>query len=664
MGVRLVDSYLSKLEVRRTVRNWPSEVRSVVDGYREHTTISHALQKDAIQNGWSARRYKKGRDWMFTFELVSSGKKSFLVMTDYGTTGLTGRVLKPEEYEMDLPGEEKWGRFEGVAFTQPRGERTLGSRGRGKFIFVGASKEHTILYDTVRSDGSYRFGFRTVNKTESPVVAYDDDEGRNLIEQMTDDLFKPLTDVGTRVIIVNPLDEVIDDFKNGRLIRYIGETWWGLILKHNAAIKLRNNGTEIFATIPEEFDLSDEESEHIKIWKVNNHSIRVGLETVRIKNLHIVSKSNKQIPEDLRGIAIQRSGMKICSIEPRYLSRDVAHGIYGYINFDSDTEEALLADEGIEHYSFDFRKSIPGAIKRFVEDELMRFAQEKLGYGVNKRELQRQQQRNAERRALTAVNNFARALGIGAGPSGGGGGGGGGKPKKIRIQMTALSLPRPSDLRVNYGETVSDINIRVVNDNERDIDFRVKFFLRFYDKLIKVFDECDIQLVAGSKSDYIGPFEETFSESNYPDKGKYTVVAKIISLAEEDKGIELDYKTKSFYLEEEPPKKGIFERIEAFGFPDEEPLKYWIGYSEFGSEKGLILYYNLDHPGYFVISQNEEDLAEYILRIAGPELCRYDLMQKEPLLFKEEQKEDPQEILKQERNVLGELVYKFRRGEI
>ena len=133
---------------------------------------------------------------------------------------------------------------------------------------------------------------------------------------------------------------------------------------------------------------------------------------------------------------------------------------------------------------------------------------------------------------------------------------------------------------------------------------------------------------------------------------------------DEDKGMELDYKTKSYYLEEDPPMRGLFERCEAFGFPDEEPIMFWMGYSEYGSERGLILYYNLNHPGYAPVSESEEDLAEYIIRIAGQEICRFDLMQETPVLFTDEQKDDPQEILKQERKVLGELVYRFRRGEV
>ncbi|GAH82008.1 unnamed protein product, partial [marine sediment metagenome] len=126
----------------------------------------------------------------------------------------------------------------------------------------------------------------------------------------------------------------------------------------------------------------------------------------------MVYNSGRSVPEDIRGVAIQRDGMKICSIEPMYLGREIAEGVYGYITFDSDTEEALLEDEGIEHYFYDFRRSLPGTVKRFVVDEMTRFAREKLGYGTDARQLRRQQQRNAERRALVAINKFAKEIGI------------------------------------------------------------------------------------------------------------------------------------------------------------------------------------------------------------------------------------------------------------
>jgi len=213
-------------------------------------------------------------------------------------------------------------------------------------------------------------------------------------------------------------------------------------------------------------------------------------------------------------------------------------------------------------------------------------------------------------------------------------------------------------------EKIENIKARIVNDADSPVIVKLKFFLRYFDKIIKVYSEEDATIPPKSKSHEFGPFEEVFSEKNFPDKGKYTVVTKIVSLMDENKGSELDYKTKSFYLEEDPPMRGLFERCEAFGFPDEEEVKYLLGYSETGSERGLVLYYNLNHTAYTAVADVEDDLAAHILRIAGHELCRYDLLQENSVLFKPEQKDDTETVLSYMRNIIGELLYKFHKGEV
>jgi hypothetical protein len=663
MSERLIDGYLKGIEVRRTVRNWPEDVRAIVDGYRAHTIISHAVQKDAIQNAWSARKNRKGKGWSFTFELMEAKDRKFLLMTDEGTTGLTGRVLAPEEYEMDLPGEERWGRFEGVAFTQPREERTLGSRGRGKFIFVGASKEHTILYDTLRDDGTYRFGFRTVIKTESPVAAYDGEEGKQKLREMTVNLIEPLSFMGTRVIIVSPVDELVEDIKREHFLRYIGETWWEIILKYKATIKVKTSGREQTASIPKEFDLKDEDSRKFKIWVKKNQKIAAGFREIQIKNLHIVYNADGSVPEDMRGVAFQRDGMKICVIETRYMGKEIAERLYGYINFDPDTEEVLLEDEGIEHYSYDFRRSLPGTIKKFVEDEMMRFAQEKLGYGVDAREVRRQQQRNAERRALVAVNRFAKEIGIGMGPGRRGRGGDGGPrtPTEIYIEFDEMNFPRKDDLRVNYGESISNIKARIVNDSDTQVFVRFKLFVRFYDRLIKTYAEQDFIIPPQHSSDHIGPYQEIFQQADFQSTGRYTIVAMIISLRDENKGTKLDVENRSFYLEEDPPEHGLFEKCEPMEFP--ERAKMIMAESLTGERGGLVLQYNINHPANEAVQGQEDDLAAYLVWLMGYEMCRYDLLQENPVLFDTEDKDNPDTVLRKTLRKIGEFIHRFRMGE-
>jgi len=64
---------------------------------------------------------------------------------------------------------------------------------------------------------------------------------------MTDAIIEPLDEIGTRIIIVDPIDEVIQDMKNGNILRYIGETWWEIILKREASIILKATSKEFKA---------------------------------------------------------------------------------------------------------------------------------------------------------------------------------------------------------------------------------------------------------------------------------------------------------------------------------------------------------------------------------------------------------------------------------
>jgi len=157
---------------RSTTTNWKNQLGAIVDGYRQYHSVTHGVQKDAVQNGWDARVNKKSpQNWSIVFELIEEkGGNTYFTMTDAGTTGLTGSVLKPEQLLEDLPVEERWGRFENLAFTKNEEEEAIGARGRGKFIFVGASENSEILYDTLRSDDIYRFGFRTITLTDSPIA--------------------------------------------------------------------------------------------------------------------------------------------------------------------------------------------------------------------------------------------------------------------------------------------------------------------------------------------------------------------------------------------------------------------------------------------------------------------------------------------------------------
>ncbi len=74
--------------------------------------LSHGVQKDAIQNGWDAKDKEKN-DWKYEFEIIKipRSNKVAVLMSDYGTFGLTGEMTAKDVYASeDIPEEERWAR--------------------------------------------------------------------------------------------------------------------------------------------------------------------------------------------------------------------------------------------------------------------------------------------------------------------------------------------------------------------------------------------------------------------------------------------------------------------------------------------------------------------------------------------------------------------------
>jgi hypothetical protein len=644
--------YFEENELRPTTINWEGLIKSIKDGYEAFRGLVHGIQKDAIQNGWDAKVNNKGKSWEFTFELIETNNGTYFVMTDKGTCGLTGRVLKEDEMSEDLPEEERWARFESLAFTKGPSTALLGARGRGKFIFVAASKEKTIIYDSLRVNGSYRFGLRTVKPTKSPVVHKDGEDAKRKLEEITSGTFKPLKEAGTRVIIVEPVKELVDAVKSGEFLRNIEETWWEIILKHGAIIKVKVNDRESKAEVPFDFLLTEKNEDEYKVWIKENE--KVPGTNLKIKRIHIVCSPEK-IKSDVQGIALQRGGMKITSLYPEYMPPYLTERIYGYITFTPELELQMREAENPEHYSFDFRRVVPNAVRRYVTSELNKFAKESLGWGVDIREVKRQLQRNAEERALRSVNSIAKFLGISVGPGKGTKqGGGGGEWKKIRVSISDLEFPR-NKARINYGENLKKISGQIINDSKIKTRLKVKMFIRGGSEIKKMFTDEDILLESNSKKE-IGPFNETFLKNDYP-KGKYSVTMKLVALDGKERGNELDKKSKGFFVEEDPPEKGIFEKCEGVTYPPE--LNKIMGEAVDGEMGGFKFQYNLEHQAYRVIEDKEDELADYLFRLMAYEVCRIDIAQENSKLFKKEEKTDNDIMLKRILQVLGDFMQRY-----
>lgn len=658
-------------ETRSTVINWPNQVRQIVDGYRSHHTVGHGVQKDAIQNAWDARLDKThANGWEVEFELLELDEITLFFWTDKGTTGLTGRILLPEDLEKDLPVEERWGRFENVAFTKEPSEKALGARGRGKFIFLGASKHlaktadgkkitNLLLYDTLSGDGVYRFGFRTITVTESPIQAFEGREAEEKIRYFTKGHLHALKTIGTRVVIVDPIAELVEQVKNGRFKEYVEETWWEILKDYDVKIAIKTGPKAQRAKLIDHFNFPQNDSRRFKCWRKQNIKLP-GAPNYVVKNVHIVYDSEKEVAEDLRGIFVQRGGMKICSLPIKYLDKSYAHSIYGYVSFDDNLERKLQEDEGIEHYSFDFKKLFPRLVKQFVEDECDKFIRQKLGIDTGSKPKNYQKERSAELKAIYQINKIAADLGIV----------GKGLYKKtskrngdIVVKMLRLSFGKfvfPSDsLRVDYGQIIRSVNLLIVNDTNLPQHVGVRFCI-LYDEQEEVhnfIDNEDFDLKSSSRMNLVENKEVRITKDIFRYKGKYTFFAKLVSLDPERRGEILHQISRHFWVDENPPQKGVFEDIEAIDYPEEK--KTIMGLSHKSDSDGYIFSYNSNHPAKRAIEDDEDKLMKYLIELMCIELAWIDLRNVDCKIFSTDGKDSPEQIVRELGKFLGLVKYKI-----
>jgi len=354
---------------RQRAANYIMICKNIVDSYPEG--VAHGLQKDAIQNAIDARRGK--RTVNVTFELINNRKGKFFTITDSNTTGLTGPVLYGlDDYEEDLPARYHWARFESFAFTKDD-PNAIGARGQGKFIFLGASKKYVMYYDTLREDGVYRLGGTQATKTGCPILPPEGVkpwEGEEAAGELLDRTgFKPLEETGTRIIIVDPTDEICDALTNGDFIKAVEETWFRLLEKGILAVAMKDNKSTRSIGIPFPYPLPTRDAKDVKVWLLGRdfqeRDIEVGDLKYRVKNFHAVYFGKEELHDQMRGISIIHNGMKITTLDMPIAPQVIKNKMAGFIEFDSELDQELRKGENQHpnHYDLKWRRKVPFAIK-------------------------------------------------------------------------------------------------------------------------------------------------------------------------------------------------------------------------------------------------------------------------------------------------------------
>ena len=631
---------------RSTPINWPNVIRGIVDNYTAlGADLVDAFQKDGIQNAIDAKNPNLESEFKVVIQLFE-GNFEAVVIEDYGTYGLTGKILTEDEMQKDLKEKERWGRFESLAFRKNKHGKSLGARGQGKFLLLSMSRKldfkdkSTVIedtdppimyYDTLREDGKYRLGARVVKETESPINHWEGQEAKDNLKSFTNKTIEPLNHCGSRIIIPNPKIELINAIKKGELASLIGVTWFPLLERNTVKIIIESNKIEKLV-LPDSrlLNMPSHDTEEIIVWNGSTGSFKFKNKKreVNIKMACVREDNGIIAPRDIRHLNIYRSGMKVMSLSNPQLPKEIMDRIFGTVEVDSVLEKHLKDVEDPTHYNFDFSKGIAKKFKTYLETEIMVFAKEKLGYLGQSEEQKNKKRTKAERSALNIINELSRDFKLtGIGPA---------VPNldiqnqqdKPEVQLKAhkLGFPLPNFRRVDYGEDLTNMACEVKNNLNIDVIGKLEISIQETRKKTHLIFQKEI-IISRLRSFKTPNLSLQISRDNFRKIGKYFVKYKF----------SFDGKTriafngpltrkKPFWVESDPLEKGIFKELVPVDFSETRYANF-TGKAEQNEQRNWIFQYNTTHPAYLSYENPELNLPDYVAEKAIPWLVYIDLVE-------------------------------------
>lgn len=485
--------------------------RSDANIAEQYTNIYEGLQKDASQNAWDARATKKGKDWKLIFKYIH--ERDILVIEDFGTTGMDSK---------------KWIRYQSLWDTSKAEEETLGARGQGKFLFHYFSKNKTVLTETIDEHGKYRFSYGTTEEW--------DDENKKLQDYIPG--ASPLDHQGTRIWITNIKPEFKDELLDYRIfMRYIASTWWEIIQNYSAPFIVNFDGVDRQITLPVLPEIIKEK--HLE----NDRIKQFG----KIRNL-VMRYCKEDAPEEFRGIAVQRGGMTILRL-PISAEESIKNRFYGHCNFDDALEKQLKKCEMPNHFGF-FNKKAWNHVRENVRNKIDDFLLEITPKKEKKVEVSQDVLDQAVKLVNDLVGEYAPELLVGPPAKGGKGEERKETVKHKEVRHVRIDLFRPNQHKFEYNETLV-IDCEIANDTHDEKNLLFKLAIKHANGTEKHKSRYTL-CIPGQSRKKIDIQLIDFDEKN-DNRGEY--VAEGI-LTDEETNKQFDKRTFTFYLQEEPPKKG------------------------------------------------------------------------------------------------------------
>ncbi len=632
--------------------NWSRQMENFIDSYpldgvkgiNPDTDLAHAVQKDAVQNSLDAIDEEKPENFTVKFRVDNIMEPQFLEILDSGTTGLTGRPslsrselerLSEEKYR-----KEKWSRMQALGYSHPELGEERGARGQGKFIFIGSSEDGEMVFDTLRKDGVYRVGQWETGENKPLMKPKEGDEARKYVKERE---LEPLENIGTRVAIPNPRTEVwksfwgLADEDESDLYKYISSTWWealyngrSIVLEIDDKISKEVKPPKLYR----HFEDDPKHFEHMQKKKVGK-PFQDDFSGVMVKDL-VIAYSEKEVPRELRGIALQRGEMTVERFDPTHgnphLPSKLKNHVFGWLTLNKAGDRELKKTERASHYHFGQKKGSL-ALKLFgrngwLSRKMEEFG-EQLGYAAGGRDVT-----GSYNKAINLLNNMAKDIGYDSNTRLGGStkkGDGGEKRKRKRYRLRPqikLKYPTKGSRRVEFGEEVSNIRVRVANYSEHPMDYKLKMSLKKKEGLRTENEKEKITLVNNTgeipkeeKTDWLGGQTIYFDEGDF-DSGTYVISA----VAQTKEGKHKRENRKLIYLDEDPPfQGGLIKEVKVRSLePPSNRMQYITRMEE---EKKITLFLNDIHPLYDLNTKEgtNEPKEEYVIRCGINAFLEHDL---------------------------------------
>lgn len=609
----------------RQRKNDARDIEAIADGYK--TKIGHdlwlaeGLQKDAIQNSWDARLDKKhANEWECGFSLIDLRESELLCISDTGTTGLNGTKFSTEQELGEILNENEYGQELAYFLNSNWSAKTSeegGNRGRGKTLFLASSLNKKIFFDSFRSsDNTYLFGelFLDTDKQVKFIIYYEA-SGASKIEEITKGRIIPLKQSGTRIFILNPDPSIKRAIDSGEILSFISYSSWERIKKYGAKIFVDIADERKYVPLPQWYE---NDPKNVSNREFPAEIIKEGT-TYKTKKLFLRYAPNIDLPDSVKGIAIQRDGMTI----ERRLADDLVHeegmgDIFGWLEMENKPlgEEMKLNCEGPEHVNFNWTIKPAKYLNDYLRLKIREFAKDlKI---INSDQARKNKiQKLAEEDALKTLSPLFKSLGLFGHHKGAR------KRSKssrkqdepLRLSVQDIQFPR-AIRRINFDEAINNPYVIPINDFTEDVFVRIHVFIVSKNETIEL-SEKEINLRPG-KGQIIGPLSINIAKTRFK-QGEYSLRATMKSLEDTnlylpdgtriEKGTRLYERINiKFYVEMDPPEHGPFD-FQPKPREDKNYLLEW----EPDDNGSYTIYYNSLHPKIIPILEDIEALSNFLI---------------------------------------------------